>query len=574
VALIVARVRATDARVYPQKVPMNKTPESAETAPAASGLGVLDKAMALLGIVSDARGPLTFTQLLHASGLPKATLHRILGTLVREGLLRLDGFSRTYRLGFRLLELAHEVWSDFDLRLAAQDALVRLRDQLGETVLLVVPDGAAAVVVAGEEGARGAVPVVRAGTRLPLPRGAAGQALLASLGEARRAAVLEEEGGADLRAELDLARSRGYALDVSAGQVSVAAPVFDYEGRPIAAVAVVGPDARLTVQRAHGLSPALIACAREISHSAAGQAMSLHPPAAPPGSTPAQVRCVAEVASLLGEGPLWSPRDDALYWVDILTPALHTWRPGEGDSMVQLGTMSSVAVPRAGGGLLLATPGGLLGFDPAAQSLSPIAHPEAGRRGNRYNDGKCDRRGRLWIASMDMGTAAHRGSLFRVDADGRWQKMDEGFTVPNGLAWSPDDRRLYFTDTWRRTVYAYDFDLRSGTLANRRDFITFHERDGKPDGLTVDAEGCLWVALWDGWQVARVSPEGAIVERVRLPVPRPTSCCFGGADLRTLYVTSASVRLSEQELAAAPLSGSLFALEPGVRGLPEPMFAG
>ncbi|HYF21694.1 MAG TPA: SMP-30/gluconolactonase/LRE family protein [Ramlibacter sp.] len=525
-----------------------------------SGLGVLDKAMALLNIVSGARGPLTFTQLLHASGLPRATLHRILGTLVREGLLRLDAYSRTYRLGFRLLELAHEVWSDFDLRLAAQDALVRLRDQVGESVLLVVPDGPSAVVVAGEEGARGAVPVARAGTRLPLERGAAGQALLAWRLQAGD--------------ELDLARSRGYAVEVSEGQVSVAAPVFDYEGRPIAAVAVVGTDARLPAQRAHGLSAALIACAREITHSAAGQAMSLHPPAAPPGPLPAQVRCVAEVPSLLGEGPLWSPRDDALYWVDILTPSLHCWRTGEGDAETKLGTMSSVAVPRAGGGLLLATPGGLVGFDPGTQALSPIAHPEAGRRGNRYNDGKCDRRGRLWIASMDMGTAAHRGSLFRVDADGRWQKMDEGFTVPNGLAWSPDDRRLYFTDTWRRTIYAYDFDLRTGTIANRRDFITFDERDGKPDGLTVDEEGCLWVALWDGWQLARVSPDGRIVDRIRLPVPRPTSCCFGGADLRTLYVTSASVRLSEQELAAAPLSGSLFALEPGVRGLPEPMFAG
>ncbi len=176
---------------------------------------------------------------------------------------------------------------------------------------------------------------------------------------------------------------------------------------------------------------------------------------------------------------------------------------------------------------------------------------------------------------MDMGTAASRGNLFRVDADGSWKKMDSGFTVPNGLGWSPDNSRMYFTDTFRKVIYEYDFDLMAGSIANRRPLISFGASDGKPDGLTVDQDGCLWVAMWDAWHIARFSPAGRELQRVRMPVPRPTSCCFGGSGLETLYVTSASVRLSEEALAAAPLSGSLFALEiPGVRGLPEATFAG
>ena len=136
-------------------------------------------------------------------------------------------------------------------------------------------------------------------------------------------------------------------------------------------------------------------------------------------------------------------------------------------------------------------------------------------------------------------------------------------------------RRMYFTDSVRRTIYVYDFDLFPGTISNRRPFIMLDANDGTPDGLTVDEEGCLWVAVWDAWRVSRYSPDGRELLRIRMPVPRPTSCCFGGANLDTLYVTSASIRLGEQTLASAPQSGSLFAIRiPGVRGLPETTFAG
>jgi sugar lactone lactonase YvrE/DNA-binding IclR family transcriptional regulator len=546
--------------------------------------------MALLNIVSAKRAPMTFTDLLRASALPKATLHRILATLVREGLLRHDKYTKTFQLGFRLLELAHEVWSDFDLRLAAQDTLVKLRDSSGEAVQLVVLNGHQVVVAAGEQASRDAVRVSDVGVRLPLHATSAGKAIAAYLDPVAQASWLEKmelraftartiTSLAQLRAELDLTRARGYAIEdreFSDDSVSIAAPVFDYEGRPIGAVSIRANAGRMDASRIHGFSPAVIGAARSISHTAAGEAMSIAPRSEPDTETSVEVRVASPSRALLGEGPMWSPRDNALYWVDILTPSVHAYHAADGSATeVRLGSMASIAIPKASGGLLVATPGGLMTLDLGTKRLAPFAHPEAERPANRYNDGKCDRRGRLWIASMDMGTAANRGSLFRVDADGSWKRMDTGFTVPNGLGWSPDDRRMYFTDTFRKTIYVYDFDLMAGTIANRREFIVFQSDDGRPDGLTVDEDGCLWIAMWDAWHVVRYSPDGKEMQRIRMPVPRPTSCCFGGPSLETLYVTSASVRLSEETLASAPLSGSLFAMDiPGVRGMPEATFAG
>lgn len=567
-------------------------PEGASlSADAASpGLGVLEKAMNLLNIVSARRTPMTFTELLPACNLPKTTLHRILTTLVAEGLLRHNAYDKTFQLGLRLLELAHDVWSEFDLRVAAQDELARLRDELDQTVELSVLDGTRMVVIASEIFGDGPMAPSAVGQRLPVHASAAGKAVAANLnpaGQKRLIQALELEqltpntiaSATALRAELELVRVRGYAVEygeLSVESVAVAAPIFDYEGRPIGAIAAVADASHLDLARAHSLSSALMFAARNISHGAMGNAMSIKTQAPPELGVAVEVRCVSQVRSLLGEGPTWSPRDNALYWVDILAPSVHRHDVATGiDTETLLGSMVSLVIPKASGGLIVATSGGLMSLDPVTRRLAPFCHPESERKDIRYNDGKCDRRGRLWVGSMDMGAAANRGHLFCVEGDGSWRKVDSGFTVPNGLGWSPDNKIMYVTDTYRQTIYRYDFDLASGTITNRRPLITIAVSDGKPDGLTVDDQGCLWVALWDAWHIARFSPEGQLMQRVRVPVPRPTSCCFGGDNLDTLYVTSASLRLNENELASAPLSGSLFALNlPNVRGLPDTAFSG
>jgi sugar lactone lactonase YvrE/DNA-binding IclR family transcriptional regulator len=564
-------------------------PERAERK-AAPGAGVLEKAMNLLNIVSKNRAPMTFTELFRQASLPKASLHRTLATLTREGLLRHDPFNKTFKLGFRLLELAHEVWSDFDLRLAAQDELTRLRDQQEECILLATLDQDQVVVVACEEAGRQATMSASTGTLLSLPGSALGHAIAAHLDPVRQRRLLDEGAARanaadparwklEMQARWNLSSARGYAMvrdDIAPNCLSLAVPVFDIEGRPVGAIGLTGAAERLDEPRAHALSSELIGAARRIAHNAGGQAMSIRPQSPPvPNGEKVQWECVVPARSLLGEGPTWSTRDSALYWVDILTPSVHCHRGPGLNTSTPLGSMVSVAVPKTSGGLLVATPSGLMGWPTPEEPLEWFSHPDSERANNRYNDGKCDRRGRLWVGSMDMGATANRGSLFKVEADGQFTRMESGLTVANGLGWSPDNRLMYFTDSFRRTIYQYEFDLDAGTLSNRRPLIVLGPEEGSPDGLTVDQDGCLWVALWDAWSVVRFNPQGREVMRVRLPVPRPTSCCFGGSRLDTLYVTSASVRLSAQSLQAAPLSGSLFALQiPGVKGLPETLFAG
>ena len=231
-------------------------------------------------------------------------------------------------------------------------------------------------------------------------------------------------------------------------------------------------------------------------------------------------------------------------------------------------------VPRRRGGFVAAMQGGFKSVDLATGKVSLIAAPEADRPGNRFNDGKCDRRGRFWAGTLALDTTPSAGSLYRLDPDGRVTVMETGFHVSNGLGWSPDDKRFYFTDSGRRHIYVYDFDANSGRIENKRDLrgsaggLRHTRRNDRRCGR-IRLERALGRMVRDA-----LRPEGRRRPRHQLPVPRPTSCMFGGPDLGTLFVTSARIRLSAAQLAESPLSGSVFAIDTGVRGLPEPAFAG
>ena len=207
-------------------------------------------------------------------------------------------------------------------------------------------------------------------------------------------------------------------------------------------------------------------------------------------------------------------------------------------------------------------------------AVAGLTDPEADRPDNRFNDGKVDRQGRFWAGTLNDAEKQPLGSLYRLDADGTVTLMQDGAVVSNGIGWSPDDRTLYFTDSVIRTIWAFDFDPAAGAIANRRIFAEVPDGTGYPDGLTVDSEGFVWSAVWDGWRIVRYDPSGRIDREVVMPVQRPTSCMLGGPDLKTLYVTSASIHLDAGALERGPLAGGLFALEADVPGLPEPRFAG
>lgn len=291
----------------------------------------------------------------------------------------------------------------------------------------------------------------------------------------------------------------------------------------------------------------------------------------------ATASCILEIRSNLGEGPLWLAAEQRLYWLDLLRPAIYRFNPKNGANerlSADLGTYIGGLVFRGRGGWIVVKEDGISAVDAASGRRQVLLHPEADLPGNWFNDCKCDRQGRLWTGSADRGEKDPTGNLYVIGADLRARRVDSGIICANGPAFSPDGRICYFCDSYARQVFRYDVDPATGEVGPRQLFATVPDDEGYPDGMTVDAEGFLWNAHWDGWRVTRYAPDGTIDRVVDVPVPRPTAPGFGGADLATLYITSASGGLSEQQLKEAPLSGSLFACEPGVRGLPEPSFAG
>ena len=288
-----------------------------------------------------------------------------------------------------------------------------------------------------------------------------------------------------------------------------------------------------------------------------------------------EISVVVAAGNLLGECPCWNIAEDALYWVDATRPAVHRLdAAGVVATWPMPGLIGSFGF-RRGGGLVGALPGGFATIDLDAGTVTRIVDPEPERPSNVLNDGKCDRRGRFWCGSRDGDLKEPRGALYRLDPDGAVARMDDGFIVSNGIAFSPDDRTMYFADSRAETVWAYDFDLDAGAISNRRPFFSTREMTGRPDGATVDAEGFYWCALVHGGAIARIDPEGRLDRLIPMPIMHPTMCAFGGPSLDVLYITSAASMVPKDERAATKLAGALFAIRGlGVSGLPEPLFAG
>jgi len=284
-------------------------------------------------------------------------------------------------------------------------------------------------------------------------------------------------------------------------------------------------------------------------------------------------RCVADVGAVLGEGPVWVTRDQALYWVDI--KGFKIFRLDAAGEVREWDTPIRIAslAPRAAGGFIAGTDRGFAEVDLDAERFEPFVHPEPDRTTNRFNDGKLDRQGRFWAGTMDDDERAATGALYWLDADRSWHRADDGYRVTNGPAFSRSGRLMYHNDSARQVTYLFDLD-EAGAPSNRREFARFGEGDGYPDGMTVDAEDCLWVAFWDGWCLRRFSPAGECIAKIEVPVQQPTSVAFGGASLDRLYVTSASVGLSASDRDRQPCAGGLFMLDTGCVGLADMPFAG
>jgi sugar lactone lactonase YvrE len=291
----------------------------------------------------------------------------------------------------------------------------------------------------------------------------------------------------------------------------------------------------------------------------------------------AEVEHILEIRNVIGEGPIWHSREGFLYWVNFIGEfQILRFSPRTRQLDVFATAMPVMALGiRKAGGLLAATAKGIATWDIERKTFEPVCDPLAGRTGFRFNDAATDFEGRFWVGTLnDANPKGPDGELFRVQGDGSCRLMDKNITVANGIGWSPDRTIMYFTDSFRYSIYAYDYAATTGTISNRRTFVQTSPEGGIPDGLTVDSEGFVWSAYCGGWRVVRYNPEGKVDREYRFPVANPTSCAFGGEHLDELYVTSANLGLSENEKEQYPQSGDLFRLKVGVTGIDEPRFAG
>lgn len=284
-----------------------------------------------------------------------------------------------------------------------------------------------------------------------------------------------------------------------------------------------------------------------------------------------QVDIVLPHKCLLGEGPVWDFRRKVICWVDILNGEIHQYSPWSKEHrVIPVGQMIGAAVLCSDGHFLTALKTGFGFVNRETHEVSMIASPESHLPGNRFNDGKCGPDGRFWAGTMSHTDEPEKGSFYMFDKDHSVVKKIDHVSISNGMAWSADDKTFYYIDTPGFAVAAYDFDKRTGEISRKRMVIRIPGEEGSPDGMTIDSEGMLWIAHWDGWQITRWNPAtGEKLTAIKMPAARITSCAFGGDDLGDLYITSARTGLTESQLANQPLAGSLFVIKNiGVKGLP------
>jgi L-arabinonolactonase len=281
------------------------------------------------------------------------------------------------------------------------------------------------------------------------------------------------------------------------------------------------------------------------------------------------------VQNTLGEGPVWHPTQGCLYWVDIEAGDLYQSQPDlQGYSNTHFDTPLGAFCFTATDGFILATGDGFLTWDGGQTHPSLLWNPLPGRAGVRLNDGKVDPAGRFWAGSMD--TQQVKGELYRLDPDRSQHTLLHDIGISNGLGWSPDRKRMYYTDSLKRTIFSFDYDLESGAITNPRPFVQLpdDEADIVTDGLCVDTDGCVWSAQWNGWQVVRYDPQGNPLMVVKLPAQRVTSCCFGGDRWDQLFITTARTGLSQTALAGQPHAGDLFVFQTNTTGQVTNVFGG
>lgn len=289
-----------------------------------------------------------------------------------------------------------------------------------------------------------------------------------------------------------------------------------------------------------------------------------------------EVRATLEykIAARLGEGAIWNAENETLCWIDIEKMQLHIYDPKtKQDTSYFLGQRIGTVVPIHGDNVMVALESGICSYDLKTNTVESFVVPKEHVDGVRFNDGKCDAAGRLWVGSMHLKNQNENAFLYMVNGNYSYEKKLDKVSISNGIAWSLDNKTMYYIDTPLGNVRAFDYDLNTGDIANERIIIQIDPEHGFPDGMTIDEEGMLWIGMWNGNAVTRWNPEtGKLLEKIEVPAHNVTSCAFGGKDLATLFITTATQDMSAEEKEKYPNAGSLFSVVPGVRGIPSNHF--
>ena len=514
------------------------------------GAALIGKAFSLLDAIGAAPGLVTVSELVRTTGWARPTLYRILSALTAYGYVRFDPVAQGYTLGYRFLELAQNVWAAPDLAAVASVELRRLRDMTGETAYLAVPHEGAMLSLGKFESAHVVRSAAGLGVRKPMYCTSQGKAVLAFLPDDHCEALLARTPlqpftpntitePALLRAQLGIVRQRGYAIEdeeIVVGIRCVGAPILDGAGYPIAAISVAAPTWRLTRERAEQLGPEVANVARAIS----GQLRRPAGPQAGHGGG-AAVHPAAREPAFYGADPAWDEKQGVLRWVDRLGPVVHE-TGGDASRVMRPGTEAPIEAAAFSGTETVLVLAGRVQRLREGSLVSDEALPDGlsiGALGTAPDE-------EVWAAILNGAESQIR----------QLSGSEGGWTVAaqiRALAWAPDGEALYAADPGRGVIYSLQAGSRSARILTRIPRVS-----GEPRGLAVDALGRLWIALYDGWSIARLTPEGEIDDLVALPIPRPAGLAFGGADGEALFITTARVGLTRDVFDNAPLSGRLF----------------
>jgi sugar lactone lactonase YvrE/DNA-binding IclR family transcriptional regulator len=481
----------------------------------------------------------------------------------------------------RVLELSRRSLDQSGVIRAAKPELARLARRLQRTVCVMVLDDADVFVLDFEDADPSYGRLVRLWPRAPALGTAAGRALLAAMPTERREELIGEMNPdpaerARLGSDLSVAKALGYAMlprEAVSGRAGAASAILDETGYPIAAIACLFESDAVPPEELHEAGRIIADGARRASgHMGMGYATPVVLPA-PEAPISEGVEVLPTGRDFVGENPVWNAERGRLYWVDVLAPALRFWDPARrATGRIDLPQITAGIAFDEKGRIIAAGQAGIFLLDPDTGATSALVNPEADRPDNRFNTAGVDPAGRFWAGTMALNHEVGRGSLYSLDSALMTMRRLEQVGMPKNVAFDPSGTRLYFSDAAENTVFVFAFDGETGALGERRVFVVGGEGRGQPNGITVDAEGFVWVTCLGAWCVRRFAPDGTLDREIMLPVPMPTNCAFGGPDLTILYVTSTYIRLPPGLSSQAPASGQLIAVQTDVRGQQPAVF--